>query len=137
METPEVEQEDEFQKEEEPEETELQMAGNILKLALPCTVGLIVEILQQNINLIFVGRLNKPSVVAGVGIGNMVANIFSWSIMCGLNVALETLVSQAYGAKDLKLCGVYLNRARIVCIATFIPSTLIVMNTERLLLLLH
>lgn len=43
------------------------------------------------------------------------------SIAVGLNGALETLVSHAYGVKDYKLIGVYLNRSRIVLLVFFIP----------------
>jgi MATE family multidrug resistance protein len=38
----------------------------------------------------------------------------------GLNGALETLVSQAYGAKDLRLCGIYLNRGRFINTLVFL-----------------
>ena len=39
----------------------------------------------------------------------------------GMNGALDTLVSQAYGAEQHVLCGVYLNRARLINTFIFIP----------------
>ena len=56
----------------------------------------------------FIGHLNDPTVLAAAGIGNMVLNLFGMGLFYGLNSALETLVSQAYGAKNMALCGLYL-----------------------------
>ena len=40
--------------------------------------------------------------------------------MLGLSCAQETLTSQAYGAKNLYLCGVYLNRGVVILITFYI-----------------
>ena len=40
----------------------------------------------------------------------MVLSIFLLSLSMTFNNSLDTLVSQAYGQKDLRLCKVYLNR---------------------------
>ena len=53
--------------------------------------------------------------------GNMIQNMFGLSIVCGFNGALETLVSQAYGSGNLRLCGVYLNRGRFILLMAFVP----------------
>jgi multidrug resistance protein, MATE family len=79
------------------------------------------------VNLIFLGHLNKAELLAGVGVGNMFQNFCGLSIIIGLNGALETLVSQAYGAGNLGLCGIYLNRGRFVLICTFVPVFLILL----------
>ena len=42
-------------------------------------------------------------------------------IFLGLNSALATQLSQAYGCKDLVLCGHYMNRAHIKNILLFLP----------------
>lgn len=55
------------------------------------------------------------------------------AIAIGLNGALETLVSQSYGANNLKLCGVYLNRGRYVLCLCFIPVTLVLSQAENIL----
>lgn len=49
------------------------------------------------------------------------------SVMIGLNAAQETLTSQAFGAGNLQLCGLYLNRGRFILTAFFIPLATIVM----------
>ena len=48
-------------------------------------------------------------------------NLMGMSLILGCNSALDTLVSQAAGAGNLKLCGVYLNRARFIMSVMFIP----------------
>ena len=56
----------------------------------------------------FIGHLNDPIKVSAVGMGNMILNSMGLSLVFGLNSSLESLVSQGYGAKQYRLCGVYL-----------------------------
>ena len=72
-------------------------------------------------------------VIAGFGIGTVVTNVFFSSIAFGLNGALETLVSQAYGAMDFDMCAVYLHRSRLVLLIALIPCSALLLNTERML----
>ena len=88
------------------------------------------------VDLIFLGQLQNPALLAGVGMGTCIQNICGISIVIGLNNALETLASQAYGSKDLEICGVYLNRARFMLLIVFIPSFLILRQTEWILVLM-
>jgi Na+-driven multidrug efflux pump len=83
------------------EETLAQMCWQVFKQAVPSCLCMVLGMLQENINLIAMGHLNRPALIAGVGIGNMFMNMTGLSIVIGLNGALETLVSQAYGNKDL------------------------------------
>ena len=71
--------------------------------------------------MVFVGYLHDAAKMAGVGMGNTVLNMIGLSIACGLNGAIETLVSQAYGAGKYKLCGTYLNRGRAIILIFFVP----------------
>jgi multidrug resistance protein, MATE family len=93
--------------------------------------------LQQIINLIFVGHMNDATLLAGVGMGNLIVSVFGISLFIGLNGALETLVSQAYGNRNLKLCGIYLNRGRFMLLLLNIPIVYILCNAEAILLLLN
>lgn len=63
--------------------------------------------------------------MAAVGVGNVCCFIFVISILTGLNSAQETLTSQAFGSGNLKLCGVYLNRGRLILTAFFLPLALL------------
>jgi hypothetical protein len=49
--------------------------------------------MQENVNLIFLGQLNNPAIMAGVGMGNMFMNMVGLTPAWGLHSALETLVS--------------------------------------------
>jgi len=48
--------------------------------------------------------------LAGFGLGSLTLGIMVVSIGTGYSAALSTLVAQACGAKNDKLCRVYLNR---------------------------
>ena len=88
------------------------MGKMILKLAkvsLPAMVNQCFAFFLELVNMYFVGHLNDPAMVAGVGLGNMYVNIMCQSIIIGLNGAIGTLVAQAYGQKNLRKCGIYLN----------------------------
>ena len=49
----------------------------------------------------------------------MVMNVLCLTTLIGLSNALTTLVSQSYGQKEYRLCGIYLNRARLLMIILF------------------
>ena len=49
-------------------------------------------------NLIFIGHLNDPNKIAGVGMGIIIMNACVMAPYWGFNSALETLVSHAYGS---------------------------------------
>jgi Na+-driven multidrug efflux pump len=53
-----------------------------------------------------------------------------------MSTALETLVSQAYGANHPKLCGGHLNRMRLILFILFIPICLVLTQSEKMLLFL-
>jgi len=52
------------------------------------------------INTYYIGHSNDPPLIAGVGMGNMLINVLAFAPMQGLNGALETLISQAYGTSN-------------------------------------
>ena len=55
------------------------------------------------------------------------------SIVLGFNGAMETLVSQANGSGNIALCGVYLNRSRFVLLLSFIPISMVLFQSEAIL----
>ena len=59
------------------------------------------------------------------------------SFWVGLNGAIDTWVSQAFGEKEYYLCGCYLNRGRIIQAVLFIPQALLFFLTKPLLLYLE
>ena len=71
--------------------------------------------------------------MAGVGLGQSLLWSLTLYIIMGMNGALETLVSQAFGANQLKLCGVYLNRARVINTAISLPLMGVMFFTKPIL----
>ena len=47
----------------------------------------------ESLNVIFIGQLNKPVLVAAVGVGNMTMNLLFFSISYGFNSVLDSLIS--------------------------------------------
>ena len=88
------------------------------------------------VNLVFVGHLEDADKIAAVGLGNAVQKMIGISIIVGMNGALNSLVSQAAGAGNLDLCLGYLYRSKIVMTVCFVPISVIILNSERILLLM-
>ena len=72
--------------------------------------------------------------LAGVGLGNMTMAFLGYMVIVGLNSSIETFVSQAAGAKNMELCGVYLNRGRYIMTCAFIPICIVLMQAKSILL---
>ena len=72
---------------------------------------------------------NGSTRVAGLGLGVSLVNSVTFSVLFGMNGALETLTAQAFGAKELSLCGVYLNRARVINTIVFLPLAFITLQS--------
>lgn len=102
-----------------------QIYRDIAASAIPASIGSLFSFLQETINLIFIGHKNDPILVAAVGSGNVIIMCCGIGMFYGLNSGLETLVSQAYGAKNMHLCGVYLQRGRICLTMLFIPILIV------------
>ena len=79
--------------------------GNIIRASIPSILGLVFQMLVEVVNLVFVGHLNDPVALGGVGLGNLLINVICFTIGMGLNGALDTLVSQAHGDRQSYLCG--------------------------------
>ena len=101
------------------------MISQVLKISVPAIIANLSFVLLDVVNMMFVGHLGEASVVAGLGLATAFRNIFGQVIILGLNFTLITFVSQSYGHNDLKMCGNYLNRARVLILFTCIPISLI------------
>lgn len=81
----------------EDDGTNWKKAKIIIRKAIPCSINNGLLMIQQLVNIAFLGQLNKPEVIAGVGIGSMTITILGFGFVCGLNGALEQGVSLSYG----------------------------------------
>ena len=73
--------------------TILECFWEITKLATPMIFGMFVYLMVMLVNCYYIGHLNDPVLLAGVGMGNMLINVLCFAVVQGLNGALETLVS--------------------------------------------
>lgn len=86
-------------------------------------------------NIIFVGQSDDPLLLAGVGLGSMLINIFVFAESQGLNGTIEYFVARSFGygnncmeigneveaQKKYKECGYHLNRARAIVTTVLLP----------------
>ena len=96
-----------------------------LKIALPSIFTNIGSYTTVVTNAVIAGHMSDPSNQAAVGLCGVCCNVMVLSVMIGLNGAQETLASQAFGAENYHLCGIYLNRGRLILTTFFIPIALI------------
>ncbi len=97
------------------------MTKQYVNLAFPQILSCLIYEIVMQLNIIFIGQLNDATKLAGVGLANMITNVLGISILCGINDAQSTLTSHAYGANNLHLCGVYLNRGKLILISVYLP----------------
>jgi MATE family multidrug resistance protein len=110
------------------------MCRKFLTIAIPTMIMLSFSYLMEITNMYFVGHLDDPTKVVGIGLGNMMTNILITSNIMGINGGIGTLVPQAFGANNLRKCGIYLNRGRALSLIIMIPMTIIMLFTEKILL---
>jgi len=72
--------------------------------------------------------------VAGVGLGVMFINMFVYGTFEGLNGAIDTLVSQSFGAGDYRGCNLVYNRATVINSILFLPISLILIFSKQILI---
>ena len=69
------------------------MYQTIMTISIPSILCMLVVNVQQMVNLYFAGHLGDSSMIAAIGLGNLVQNIFIETIMWSFNSSLENLVS--------------------------------------------
>jgi MATE family multidrug resistance protein len=95
-------------------------AYSIVGDAVPATFGLLFIFICETINIIFIGRYDDPDMIAGIGIGTLYINATGYILGAGLIGGLDTLCSQAYGAKEYRLLGIFANIGRFIIFLFFI-----------------
>lgn len=106
----------------------------IIQLGLPNIASNLAMYSTAVITTLCISRLDRPDLLAAYGLGTLITNVFGLSIGVGLTSVLETLVAQAYGAGNMHLTAIHLNRARLVVTVAFVPSFIFLWYTDSLLL---
>jgi MATE family multidrug resistance protein len=73
------------------------------------------------VSLVFVGHLDDRLYLDAAALGNMFFNISAQSVGFGLASGMDTLCSQAYGGKQVKMIGVYLQRGILIMSLICVP----------------
>ena len=71
--------------------------------------------------MIMASYFDDSEKVAGLGLGSSTLMICVYLVLFGISQPIETLTGNAYGRKDLKLCGIYLYRTHLIVTVAFIP----------------
>ena len=79
-------------------------------MTLPTIINICLDELVDQINIRHAGHLQNEYMIAGLGQAWSLMIMLPYSITNGVSGVLETLVSQAYGSNNYKLCGQYLNK---------------------------
>ncbi|KAI6659403.1 Solute carrier family 47 [Oopsacas minuta] len=106
-------------------------------LAWPCVCNAFLSKMLAIVSLIFTGHIGSGVYLDGAALALSFANIAGTSIIIGMASGMETLCSQANGAKNYKLVGVYYQRAMILCLLFCFPIWAMWLNAESILILLH
>ena len=96
------------------EPTNWEILSKFTSLSAVNVTNCVLKTMKPYSAVMIIGHFEDPSKLAAAGIGNSIMIIGLLSILGGVNRPLDTLNTQAYGDGNLKLCGSYLNKGRII-----------------------
>lgn len=108
----------------------------LFTLAWPTVFSYFFYHLISMISLFFAGRAGEVELAAGA-LAISFINVTGTSLFIGLGSAVETLCSQAFGARNYHLVGVVLQRGVWILGITCILTWALWLNAEWLLVLVH
>ncbi|GLT79960.1 hypothetical protein SLA2020_514250 [Shorea laevis] len=85
------------------------------------------------ISMLFLGCLGELE-LAGGSLSIAFANITGYSVISGLAMGMEPICGQAYGAKQMKLLGLTLQRTVLLLLSASFPISFMWLNIKRILL---
>uniref|UniRef100_A0A7C9FLS6 Protein DETOXIFICATION n=1 Tax=Opuntia streptacantha TaxID=393608 RepID=A0A7C9FLS6_OPUST len=87
------------------------------KIAAPIVLNILCQFGTSTLTAIFVGHIGDLELSA-VTIATSVIGCFSFGFMLGMGSALETLCGQAFGAGQVHMLGIYMQRSCIILLAS-------------------
>ncbi|KAJ7559509.1 hypothetical protein O6H91_04G088500 [Diphasiastrum complanatum] len=84
------------------------------------------------VSIMFVGHFGALA-LSSSSLANSIASVTGTSLLMGMASALETLCGQAYGAKQYRMLGIFLQRAILVLYLTSLPIAVLWWNMGNLL----
>ncbi|KAE8989357.1 hypothetical protein PR003_g17535 [Phytophthora rubi] len=112
----------------EPDPQRMEELRSLFKLVLPVTGTTIFEFLPGFVSILLAGNMDVPDTqhyVDAATISVMLLNVTALSLGLGLASALDTLCSQAYGAKKLESIGIYFQTGILSLSAALVPIVVI------------
>ncbi|GAB2224952.1 hypothetical protein Droror1_Dr00005733 [Drosera rotundifolia] len=113
----------------------LQEVKRQLKLAGPLILVNVLIFSLQIISVMLVGHLGELP-LAGASMATSFASVTGFSLLTGVSGALDTFCGQAYGAKQYRMLGIYMQRSMLVLLLLCIPLAFVWANTGNILLFL-
>jgi Na+-driven multidrug efflux pump len=87
----------------------LEGMSKVVKFSVKPTLAFLFHPVYTVVNAAVCGRLGVLQ-LAGFGLGSLTLGIMAISVGTMFSISVATLVSQASGANDKRMCRVYLNR---------------------------
>ncbi|KAL8128972.1 hypothetical protein V2J09_018127 [Rumex salicifolius] len=102
------------------------------KISGPTTITGLLLYSRAMVSMLFLGYLGE-SELAGGSLSIGFANITGYSIISGLAMGMEPICGQAYGASQMKILGLTLQRTILLLLSISIPISLIWLNINKIL----
>ncbi|KAJ0261764.1 Protein DETOXIFICATION 50 [Hirschfeldia incana] len=107
-------------------------AISIAKISLPLIFTGLLLYFRSFVSLFFLGGLGRPT-LAGGSLALAFANITGYSLFSGLTMGVESICSQAFGAKRYNLVHATIRRGVVLLLLTSLPVSLLWLNIEKIL----
>jgi multidrug resistance protein, MATE family len=114
----------------EPERSNCICYWNVAKISLPQILTTVSFQVTNVMTVYFIGHYCSKEIMAGVGMGNVIVGSFCMAFCFGLNGTLESKVSQSYGAENYEMCGVWLNRGRMINTVLMVPILFLFLSSQ-------
>ncbi|ETK87217.1 hypothetical protein L915_08305, partial [Phytophthora nicotianae] len=134
--TPSLQSEQDLDRLDEPNPQPKDEAKILVKLVGPVMITTFLEFLPGFMSIILAGNMDSPQsqhYVDAATFSITILNMTSLSVGLGLASALDTLCSQAHGAKRYEKIGIYFQTGVIVLTVTLIPMLFVNAFTEPIL----
>ncbi|CAH8383616.1 unnamed protein product [Eruca vesicaria subsp. sativa] len=107
-------------------------AISISKISLPLVFTGLLLYFRSFVSLFFLGGLGRPT-LAGGSLALAFANITGYSLFSGLTMGVESICSQAFGAKRYNLVQTTIRRGIVLLLFTSLPVSLLWLNIDKIL----